>query len=148
MQKQCKNFLEILRFPVRNEIKNTSLNHSALGHDCSLKNKARWVARQMFVCRTHTHTHTEMTFKHGLGPNMSPTRMEIPQLFSGKKHSTNNVFYKCFLTLGYRVVQYWSRICRRGEKDILEIRRFLRRTSRCDEDSKEDWAVVLDSWHG
>ena len=146
MQKQCKSFLEILRFPVRNENKNMFLNHIALGHDCSLKNKARWVAQQMFVCRTHTHT--EMTFKHGLDPNMSPTRTEIPQLFSGKKHSTNNVFYKCFLTLGYRVVQYWPRICRRGERDILAIRRFLRRTSRCDEDSKEDWAVVLDSWYG
>ena len=79
---------------------------------------------------------------------MSPTRTEIPQLFSGKKHSTNNVFYKCFFTLGYRVVQYWSRTCRCDEKDILEVRRLLRRTSIYNEDSKEDWAVVLDSWHG
>ena len=79
---------------------------------------------------------------------MSPTRTEIPQLLLGKKHSTNNVFYKCFLTLGYRVVQYWSRTRRRDEKDIMEVRRFLRRTSMDDEDSKEDWAVVLDSWHG
>ena len=79
---------------------------------------------------------------------MSPTRTEIPQLFSGKKHSTNNVFYKCFFTLGYRVVQYWSRTRGRDEKDILEVRRFLRRTSMDDEDSKENWAVVLESRNG
>ena len=59
MQKQCKKTLEILHFPVRNGIKNTSLHHRALGHDCSLKNKARWVARKMFVCRTHTHTQND-----------------------------------------------------------------------------------------
>ena len=44
-------------------------------------------------------------------------------------------------------LQYWSRIHRHGDRDILVIRRFLRRTSGCDEDSKEDWAVVLDSWY-
>ena len=61
------------------------------------KTKHVWIARQnVRVSRTHSHTHTEMTFWNGLSPNMSPTRTEIPRLLSERNTAPKIMsFYKC-----------------------------------------------------
>ena len=103
------------------------------------------------MSRTHTHTHThENTFNDQLGPNMSPTR-------HGKRtvlcKETQQIYEKyCLLKALLNTLStgwYNNGLALEvAKKRILEAWLFTRQTSTDEENSKEDWAVVLESWNG
>ena len=70
---------------------------------------------------------------------MSPTRHWNKELFSAKE--TQPIYGKyCLLKASSHT---WSR-----DEEVLEAWLFTRQTSADEENSKEDWAVVLESWNG
>ena len=81
---------------------------------------------------------------------MSPTRTEFPLLLKRKYSTKNNVFLTSVFRYtsvpgGTILVSYsWTR----RTAGILEISAIPEEDIKGTGDSKEDWAVVLESWNG
>ena len=76
---------------------------------------------------------------------------ENKELFSVRKHSKHTRKYCLLKALLDTLSTGWYNnglALEVEKKRILEARLFTRQTSTDEEDSKEDWAVVLESWNG
>ena len=86
-----------------------------------------------------------------IGPNMSPTRHWNKRIVLCKE--TQHIYGKyCLLkALSNTLSTGWYNnglALEVAKKRILEAWLFTRQTSTDEENSKEDWAVVLESWNG
>ena len=95
---------------------------------------------------THTHTHTKILLMTNL-VQICPRLYTEKELFSARKHSKYTKilsFKSAFEHFKYN----YGLTLEVAKKRILEAWLFTRQTSVDEENSKEDWAVVLESWYG
>ena len=137
-----RNIYTAYAFPLRNRREHESeKQHGAKGTTVLWK-KLHEGSTALFV----THTRNDF-WNNWLGLNMSPTRHLI-KLFSEKKHSTNICLFKVFThTLGTGWYNNGLVLEDTMNKSWISAE-ITRKTSADEEYSKEDWAVVLESWNG
>ena len=94
------------------------------------------------LCVTHTHTHTRILLMTGLVQKITVLCKETQQthgeycLLKALLNTLSTGWYNYGLALEV------------AKKRILEAWLLARHSSVDDENSKEDWAVVLESWNG
>ena len=147
--KTVRKYINSHALPLVNSEKEHVSETRCQRHDCSLKNKHTVGSSALLVCHAHTHTHKN-TFNDQLGPNMSPTRHWKRTVLCKE---TQQIYGKyCLLkALPNTLSTGWYNnglALEVTKKRILEAWLFTRQTSTDEENSKEDWAVVLESWNG